>query len=60
MPPIQQLNETVPSVIRLGPGTAAVVLGVHLIFVGLQSLFNVWVALTPSQDMQWKPSPSRA
>ena len=60
MPPTQQPNPSTPAVVRLGLGTAAVVLGVHLVFAGLRSLLNLWVALTPGQDRQWNFSRSRA
>ena len=56
----QHPPKNTPFVVRLGLGTTALVLAFHILFVGLQSLLNVWVALTPKQDLQWNLSRSRA
>ncbi len=55
----QQLNESSFAVVRLSLGAAALVLGVRIVFAGLQGLLNVWVALTPGQDRQWNVHRSR-
>jgi hypothetical protein len=57
--PIQQSNDSTPAVVRLGLGAALFVMGIHLLFAGLRVLLNLWVALTPGKDRQWRISPNR-
>ncbi|MCW3055551.1 MAG: hypothetical protein JWN14_4721 [Chthonomonadales bacterium] len=52
----QSPHHTLPSVVRLSPVATLIVLGVRLVFVGLRCVFNLWVALTPDQDREWKAS----
>ncbi len=52
-------HENTLFVVRLGLESTALVLAFHILFAGLQGLLNVWIALTPQQDLQWKLSRSR-
>ncbi len=52
--------ESAPAVVRLSLGSAALVMGAHLLFAGLRGLLNIWIALTPGKDRQWQTLRSRA
>jgi len=52
----QSLPPIAPTVVRLSPVATLIVLGARLVMVGLQCVFNLWVALTPGQDRKWTSS----
>jgi hypothetical protein len=60
MQPTQKSNDTAPTVVRLGLGASAVILGAHLVFAGLRGLLNLWIALTPGRDRRWNTLRLRA
>jgi hypothetical protein len=61
MPPSPQADPSEPLIIRLNPAAAALVIGVHLVFGLMHTLFAWWVARTPDpeQDMAVTSSSSK-
>lgn len=56
----KQPTETTPAVVRLGPGSSLLILGVRGALTIMRGAFNLWVALTPDRDHQDKRVRSRA
>lgn len=59
MQPTQLSQNTVPTVVRLGLVATLFVMGIRLVFVGLQGVLNLWIALTPGQDRAWQAPRTR-
>ena len=61
MPLSSKVDPCEPLIIRLNPVAAALVIGVHLLFGFIHTLFAWWVARTPDreQDMAFTSSGSK-